>query len=129
MMRAYAGAAGAETRRAEMEARQFDLRAALLDLLRSVNPKVSIAHEALLDREFERCRKFSDEGLIRSYLIEKKGVQARKIDSVIEAIRSEMSTENKGLMVRLVIASVIEEQFTEMDRAEYLFEVFSGGAK
>ena len=44
-------------------------------------------------------------------------------------IRKSMDARDKGLMVRMVIASVIEDQFSAEDRGEYMFEVFSGNAK
>ncbi len=129
MMRAYAGAAGIEASKAQAEGRDFDIRLALHELLRAVNPELSIGHKELIEREFQRSRDFYDEPLIRGYLVDKKGADPEKIDDLLGAFREHMQTPNKGLIVRLVIASVIEEQFSSRDRGEYLFEVFSGRAK
>ena len=128
MMRAYAGASGLEAGQAEREGREFNLNTALLNLLKMVNPKVSIGHEELIQREFERCETFYDEPLIQKYLVEKKGIDKTQIGPVLEQIENSMNTSDKGLMVRMVIASVIEEQFSSLDRGEYLFQVFSGRA-
>ena len=129
MMRAYAGACGLETARAEREERSFNVKAALQELLRSVNPKLGIGHNELIERELERCQTFYDEPLIRRHLTESKGIPADKTAPFIEAVRKTMSPSDNGLIVRMVIASVIEEQFSPQDRGEYLFEVFSGSAK
>jgi len=129
MMRAYAAACGFETGRAEREGRSFDVKAALQELLRMVNPKVGLSHAALIEREFERYRTFHDAELIQEYLTESKGVPADKTVPFMEAVRKSMSTFDNGLIVRMIIASVIEEQFSPRDRGEYLFEVFSGRGK
>lgn len=126
MMRAYAAASGLEAGQAEREGREFNLNAALINLLRMVNPKVSVSHEELIQREFERCHAFYDELLIQQYLVGKKGMDTSQVTSVLGKIKESMSASDKGLMVRMVIASVIEEQFSPQDRGEYLFQVFSG---
>ena len=128
MMRAYAGASGLEAGRAESEGRDFDLNAALLDLLRMVNPKAGVSHEMLIQREFERCNNFYDEPLVQQFLTEKKCVNPDQANLLLGKIRESMNTSDKGLMVRMVIASIIEEQFSPQDRGEYLFQVFSGNA-
>lgn len=128
MMRAYAAASGLERGQAEREGREFNLNTALLNLLKMVNPKVSIGHGELIRREFERCESFYDEPLIQQYLVEKKGADKTQIRPLMEKIKNSMHTSDKGLMVRMVIASVIEEQFSPIDRGEYLVEVFSGRA-
>jgi hypothetical protein len=128
MMRAYAGVSGLEAGEAEREGREFNLNAALLNLLKMVNPKIGIGHEELIQREFERCNTFYDESLIREYLTEKKGLDLTQVSPVLGKIKDAMHTSDKGLMVRMVIASVIEEQFSPLDRGEYMFQVFNGKA-
>jgi hypothetical protein len=128
MMRAYAAASGLEAGQAEREGREFNLNTALLNLLKMANPKVSVSHEVLIKREFERCYKFYEEPLIRQYLVEENGIDPSQVTSVLGEIRGRMNTSNKGLMARMVIASVIEEQFSPQDRGEYLFQVISGKA-
>lgn len=128
MMLAYASASGLESGQAERDGREFKLNSALLNLLKIVNPKVSIGHEELIQREFQRCKAFYDKPLIQQYLMEKKGIDKTKTDSILEKIGHAMQTSDNGLMVRMVIASVIEEQYSPMDRGEYMFEVISGSA-
>jgi hypothetical protein len=113
---------------AEREGREFNLNAALFNLLKMVNPEVSIGHEELIQREFDRCHTFYDEPLIRQYLIEKERLDQTQAVSLLAKIKESMRAPDKGLMVRMVIASIIEEQFSPQDRGEYLFQVFSGRA-
>lgn len=129
MMRAYALAAGLESGRAQAGGRDFNIRCALRELLLAVNPEVGITHTELIAREFERCRDFYDEGLIKDYLIERKRANLTKVAPLLDAFRDRMNTSNHGLMVRLVIAAVVEEQFSKRDRGEYLFEVLTGRAE
>jgi len=128
MMRAYAAASGLEAGQAEREGREFNLNAALLNLLKMVNPTISVSHEELILREFERCHAFYDELLIQRYLVEKKGLDPTQVAPVPGKVKESMRTSDKGLMVRMVIASVIEEQFSPQDRGEYMFQVVSGKA-
>lgn len=128
MMRAYAAASGFESAQANRESRAFDVRNALLGLLKMVNPKVSLNHDALIRREFERYASFYDGALIREYLLTKEKLSADQVTSMLMKIRELMNTPDNGLMVRMVIAAVIEEQFSDLDRGEYLFKVFSGQA-
>jgi len=129
MMHAYASTCGYEIGQAERDGREFNLNAALLNLLKVINPKLSISHEELIQREFQRCKAFYDKPLIQRYLVENKGIDKTKIDPILEKIGQSMHTSDNGLMVRMVIASVIEEQLSPMDRGEYMFEVISGRAK
>lgn len=128
MMLAYASASGIEAGNAEREGREFSINNALLNLLRIVNPTTSVSHEEIILREFDRCRVFYDEPLIQQYLVETQGIDKAKIVPVMETIKQSMITSNNGLMVRMVIAAVIEEQFSPQDRGEYMFQVVSGKA-
>lgn len=128
MMRAYAAVSGIETGQAEREGREFNLNTALLNLLKMVNPEISVSHEELIRREFDRCQTFYDERLIQQYLIEKEGLNLTQAASILEKIKKSMRAPDNGLMVRMVIASIIEEQFSPQDRGEYLFQVFNGRA-
>ena len=87
MMRAYAAASGIESAQANRQGREFDVKAALLDLLRMVNPKVSLNHEALIQREFERHRIFYDEPLIREYLLKRKGLSPDQCTSMLSKLK------------------------------------------
>lgn len=128
MMRAYAAASGHESGQAQREGREFDINAALLNLLKTVNPEASISHEALIKREFVRCQNFYDESLIQEYLVKVKGLDPSHVQPILNKVKGGMKTSDKGLMVRMVIASIIEEQFSPQDRGEYMFQVISGKA-
>jgi len=128
MMRAYAAASGIESAQANREGRAFDVKTALLNLLKMVNPKVSLDYEALIQREFERHENFYDGALMQEYLLKRKNLSPDQAASMLEKIRELANTPDNGLMVRMVIASVIEDQFSALDRGEYLFQVFSGQA-
>lgn len=128
MMRVYAAASGLEAGQAEREGREFNLNAALFNFLKMTNPTISVSHEELIVREFERCHAFYDEPRIEQYLVEKKELNRTQVTTILEKIKESMRTSDKALMVRMVIASVIEEQFSPQDRGEYMFEVFNGKA-
>lgn len=128
MMLDYASAAGIEQRQADIDGREFNLNLALLHLLKIINLKVDISHEELIQRELQRCEAFYDKQLIQQYLVEKKGIDKNKTEPILEKIGHLMQACNNGLRVRMIIASVIEEKYSPMDRGEYMFEVMSGGA-
>ena len=129
MMVAHAGACGQEAVEAEHEGRDFDHKAVLGNMLRSVYPDLLLVEAVLLvEQEFSRCEDFYDKHLVKQFLIEKKGADADMIDPMLEDIRKAMRTSDNRLMALLIIASVIEEQFSALDRGEYMYEVFSGNA-
>ncbi|KAF3977717.1 MAG: hypothetical protein HFP77_05410 [Methylococcales symbiont of Iophon sp. n. MRB-2018] len=128
MMRAYAAACGRESAAAESEGREFNINTALITLLGMVNPKISTDHELLIEREFERCNNFYDKPLITSHLINQMKVDESKVSDILKLARKSLNPDDKGLMVRMVIASIIEEQFSKEDRGEYMLQVFLGKA-
>ena len=58
----------------------------------------------------------------------KKDVDENEIEPMLERIEHLMQDCDNGLRVRMVIASIIEEKYSPMDRGEYMYEVATGGA-
>ncbi len=127
MMLNYASAMGLESKQADIDGREFNLNLALLHLLKIINLKVNISHEELIQRELQHCEDFYDKPLIRQYLV-KKAVDENEIEPMLERIEHLMQDCDNGLRVRMVIASIIEEKYSPMDRGEYMYEVATGGA-
>ena len=132
LMMAYSKAAGAELGTAQREGRDVDFNNALRIFLRMINQNLFLADDnflnGIIDQAFERCRNFHDYPLIRSFLAEKKEFSKEKIDLILQEISKSMDTSNNALMIRMIIAEIIEDQFTVADRGEYMFEVFNGRA-
>ena len=128
MLRAYAAIAGQEGAVAEHNGRDFDIRPALDRLVRTVKPDWSEEKvHTLIQREFDRYADFSDRKLIETYLTKKHPkLTDAKIEEVMERCSKLLKTYDNGLMVRFVVAGIIEEQFGQEHRAEYLFELMSG---
>ena len=127
MMLDYASAAGLERRQADIDGREFDFNLALLHLLNIIGLKVNISHDEFIQREYRRFEDFYDKQLIRQYLVDKQGVDKNKAEQYLEEIESAI-TWDRGFMVKMIVASVIEEKYSQMDRGEYMFEVFRGAA-
>ncbi|MBC7341792.1 MAG: hypothetical protein H5U02_05000 [Clostridia bacterium] len=129
-MRAYARACGAETFRAEREGRDFDVRSALVELLRLVRPAWDPGSiDLFIEREFDRCANFTDRGLIEEYIRKRaRRVDQGELDAIMRKIASVFDSRKSWLMVRMVVAGLVEEQYGEAHRAEYLVEVLTGNA-
>ncbi|MDD3030273.1 MAG: hypothetical protein PHS57_08400 [Alphaproteobacteria bacterium] len=123
MMRCYAAAAGMESNAAKKEGREFDIHNALKLLLKIVNPTTKFDHESIIQKEYAHSKHFYDRPLVEAHLLKKKGVKKDKIHEFLDMIERAIITTDRGYLVRLVIASVIEEQFSPEDRGEYMFEV------
>ena len=83
----------------------------------------------VVDLEFNRVRKFYDRALIKEHIISKiknKSISNDVAEKFLDAIKSGLSTEDKSLMVRMIIASMIESRYSAADRSEYVYEMFSG---
>ncbi len=131
MMRAYANAAGFETGMANREGREFDIRNALRVLLKSVKPEWSDDDiNTRIESEFINCDLFKDDELIRAHILKKnKDISAEKLNGMMASAKAQFNTSDKGLMVRLIVAAIIEEQYGRADRGEYLYEVLTGTAQ
>lgn len=171
MMRAYATASGLEAGHAEKEGRDFDIEAALRNLLVVANPKISLSHDDLIKQVFDRCRTFYDRPLIEAHYIQRgfldrgldkdqvidedeversskllmlaeavnvqtldvveKSVKPKIVrmyhwDTALNEIEQSLKSPSNSVLIRMVIAEVVEEQFSSQDRGEYMFEVFCG---
>ncbi len=131
MMRVYAHTAGLETGMANRDGREFDIRNALRALLKSEKSEWSDEHiNSIIEREFINCELFRDGDLIRAYIKKKnKDISDEKLNAMMTTAKAQFTTNDKGLMVRLIVAAVIEEQYSQADRGEYLYEVLAGSAK
>lgn len=132
MMRAYAKACGIEASDSQQNSRDFIFKNAVVLMLDLINPvKLNLSHEQIFDLEQHRLSTQHDIELISDYL-KVKGHSQRDIESTINEISKDILSADvihtKELIVRMVIASVIEAQFSKMDRGEYMYNVFIGKA-
>lgn len=130
MMVNYSRAMGLETIAAENEGREFNTINCLRFFLNDVNPKLNISYPALIEREIERFKNFYDEPLIRNYLETKKYSKTVIDDFLIEMKDNFKNIElDDWIMIRMVIACLIEEKYSSIDRGEYMYEVFTNSNK
>lgn len=132
MMRTYAKACGIEMNESQNNSREFIFKNAVVLMLDLLNPvKLGLTHEQIFDQEQQRLSTQYDTKLISDYL-KSKGHSQEDIDSTISAIRKDIVSADeihtKELIVRMVVASVIEAQFSKMDRGEYMYNVYIGKA-
>lgn len=97
-----------------------------------LNPiKLGLIHEQIFEQEQHRLSTDYDIKLISDYL-KHKGHSLQNIKTTINAIRegreSADEIHTKALIVRMVIAAVIEAQLSKMERGEYMYNVFIGKA-
>lgn len=131
MMRAYAAAAGLESANAKNSNSEYNLDRALTFLLKTTQPNWTEEKiRTVLAREKQRCIDFSDRTLLVDYMMRKNSSLAReKAEEVVGNCRKFFKPSEKAMMVRLVVAAVIEELYGEADRGEYIAEVLVGNAK
>ena len=129
-MRAYAGITGAEEVAARAEDRDFDFRKALSALVKFAYPAWSDERvEEFVEREFDRCEKKTDLKLLRTHIWDHEPSKVGKFEEFIDEIAKGFKTTDKGTMVLMVIAGIIEEEFSETARGEYLYAALTGRAK
>ena len=131
VMRAYASAAGTESAAAQSEGREFEVKNALTILLKLVKPDWSEEDTSrFVDIEIERARSYSDEPLIKEALRRSnKKISDEELQDLMDNIKDSINDKDKSWAVRTVIAGLIENQFSEEDRGEYLKECIAGNAK
>ena len=131
MMRAYAHAAGLENAMAHNEGRVFNIKNALRGLLNMAKPDwTSDDIEALIEQEFNNCETFKDKTLIRDYAKKKhKNLSDDKLNEILTTLKNHYNINNKSMMIHLIIAALIEQQYSQADRGEYLYEVSTGIAR
>lgn len=130
VMRLYARAAGIERRRSETEGEEFDTERALTTLLATVRPDWNASKiRDFLARELSRCSSFADRSLIRRHIKRVNQVaDDAQVDELLDKCAAVFHIGNRGIVVRLAIAGLVEEEYGEGARGEYLFEVLSGKA-
>lgn len=130
MMSAYAAVSGFEHVEAEKNGREFDIKRALHSLVKSVRPDWGFSQtQQFIEREFSRCNSFSDEPLIKQYIQHKNNdMPQESIEKILCIAKEAFNPSDKGFMVRMVIAGIIEDQHGTEQRGEYLFEVVRGKA-
>lgn len=130
MMRLYSKTAGMEAGRSEKENREFEVDRALFQLIK--NMKQSWSNEKIqnyLEDCKIQCDEFSDQKLIIDYLQRKHpSTPKENLDTLLEKNRSFFDSSDRGVLVRMVIAGMIEEKYGIEHRAEYLVEVMRGKA-
>jgi hypothetical protein len=102
----------------------------LASLLRGSAIPFDISDEEIVAREFDRVKKLYDKASVKKYMILNKGSDPVKLDPLLdEAFKKIYTTDNKPLMIRMIIASAIEAFYSPDDRAEYVYEVITNNAK
>ena len=102
----------------------------LASLLRESGIPFDISDEKILTREIDRVKKLYDKASVKKYMILNKGSDPVKLDPLLdEAFKKIYTTDNKSLMIRMIIASAIETFYSSNDRAEYVYEVITNNAK
>jgi len=129
MMLAYASAAGLEQGEAQKQGREFNLHNALRNLIRIPLPHWD---DTLIDRfiarELERIEIFSDRDLLIGYVKKKKGYSDIKLEAFALLAQRHFVAPDNGLIVRMIIAGLIEGKYGESARGEYIFAVLTGRA-
>jgi len=130
MMRAYAAAAGHEHVEAENNGREFDIKRALHSLVKAARPDWGFSQtQQFIENEFTRCSSFSDKPLIEQHLRNKHSdMPPEQIEKIVGIAKVAFNPSDKGLMVRMIIAGIVEDQYGVEQRGEYLFEVVRGKA-
>ncbi len=130
-MRLYSNVSGHEAGKAESENRKFDFKNALSNFTRALRPDWESDNiESFIDREIERSKKFEDRKLIKKHVLtKKKNTSESQIDNALDEFSSIIDPLDRTWMVRMIIAGIIEDQYGQDDRGEYLYEVMVGKAK
>jgi hypothetical protein len=130
-MRHYAAAAGAETAEAEKSGTEFNVRNALINLLCMLQPDWNReTAEIFVDTAIEKCENYSDETLIReTFKKRNKNITENELNEVMDTLANVINCTDISWLVRIVIAEIIESQFSIEDRGEYLVECIEGQAK
>lgn len=134
MMRAHARAFGREVAQARDDGREVNFLNVMELMLTDVNPKMDIPFNEVIARELERCSTFSDRKMLVEYL-SANGVDHEAAQDTLDGMEAALldcvaleTGPPRALFTRMIIAAIIESQFSSGDRAEYLMEVFRGHA-
>ena len=130
-MRAYSRATAYELIACQRGGRDFDVCKAVSIMVKQLHPKWS--HDRireLVNREFDRYESLADRELIEARLRRRfAGTRPEEFDALIEELPLFYETQRNAMIIRLVIAGIIEHRYGTQDRAEYLTEVVLGNAK
>jgi hypothetical protein len=130
MMRAYAAVIGAAVGEEERTGKPVDMHEVLTALVSASDPTIQPDEATqIIGREYERCANFYDIDLIESYMLGKNPAADKTLlRTTLEKYRPYFNVDDKGTITRMVIAAVIERQFTKEDRGEYMYEVINNRA-
>lgn len=130
-MRLYSRSAGYGFGQSIGENREFDFKNALINFLSSVKPEWSSDMiESFINREIERSQNYEDWKLIKTHVLsKKKKTSEQQIDKALDEFKSKIDPLDRAWLVRMIIAGIIEHQYSQKDRGEYLYEVMVGNAK
>lgn len=130
MMRNYAAVLGFESAEAKENSRDLDYNRAVKNLVLTALPGISDEMAfTFVENERRRCADFEDKILLLEFLKSKHADKPREIlEQYITEAKEKFDPSSPWLMVRMVIAGLIELQFGPQHRAEYLYAVLTGKA-
>lgn len=133
MMRAQAGALGIEANSSKQEEREFSMQNALVLMLDMIDPvKLSLSNENTVYQAAMYFESGHDLELVRKLYLPNKysPSQADEIsNSIAEHLAGASEADEKFFVSCTTIAAIVEAQFSLQDRAEYMFNVFTGRAR
>lgn len=127
----YAACLGYEDSKSKAEGRPFEVKRALQDLVKMARPDWHIIQiDEFIEREYTRCENYYDASHIRHELVRitKKMPDNSEISQSVDSAKRTFKTSNDPLMVRMIIAGLIEEQYGPEHRGEYMLNVIRGKA-
>lgn len=131
LMFRYSGFAGQEMGLAQMEKREFDVRGALRNLVKSVYPNWQDDEvDALVNSAGERMVAFKDREAFVSLLKSRNPtLDSQRLNELLQTMGDLLKRpDEKGMLVRYVIAEIVGRIHGEQERLKYLQAVFSGRA-
>lgn len=131
LMYRYSGLAGQEMGLAQVENREFDVRAALRNLVKSVYPNWQDDEaDALVNSARERMVAFKDREAFVSFLKSRNPtLDPQRLNEFLQKTGDLLKRpDEKGMLVRYVIAEIVGRIHSEQERLKYLQAIFSGRA-
>ncbi len=130
-MRMYSRAGFMEWGMSQARGEEFEASRAATTLVRMIHPEWSEPQVAtLVARELDRYRTLADRELIEPLLQQRFGRSKPKELAAFLDILPKLYEQDRNMMiVKLVIAGLIEQEYGVDQRAEYLVAVVSGRAK
>ncbi|MBZ5638817.1 MAG: hypothetical protein LAO51_08685 [Acidobacteriia bacterium] len=121
-MRIYAGAAGWESGRSQVEGREFDLQRAIGVALAALRPhwKENRIRD-FINREVDRRKDFADKPLIGEAL--RRRYPAMPEDArtrILESVRRALAENGDWVLLRLIVAGLLENDLGADARGDYL---------